>query len=101
MHTFTFSKESSLEENGLDPSDDEFHISSTNSTGPGTQGGPVPELFSEPQVEGKEEGILEGEEEEPTSSLGKLTGSLGLEEVLKGKPEQLGVLLREYSDLFP
>eukprot|EP00884_Botryococcus_braunii_P008036 jgi/Botrbrau1/17233/Bobra.0640s0001.2 len=58
------------EENGLDPSDDESGTSSTNSRGPGTQGGPVPELFSEPLVEGEEEGIMEGEEEKPTSSSG-------------------------------
>eukprot|EP00884_Botryococcus_braunii_P007673 jgi/Botrbrau1/16907/Bobra.0233s0001.1 len=67
-------QESSREENGLDPSDDESGTSSTNSRGPGTQGGPVPELFSEPLVEGEEEGIMEGEEEKPTSSSGVIPG---------------------------
>eukprot|EP00884_Botryococcus_braunii_P010402 jgi/Botrbrau1/19363/Bobra.0672s0001.1 len=70
-------KESSLEENGLDPSDDESGTSSTNSRGPGTQGGPVPELFSEPLVEGEEEGIMEGEEEKPTSSSGSQSSRPG------------------------
>eukprot|EP00884_Botryococcus_braunii_P013730 jgi/Botrbrau1/22358/Bobra.0002s0035.2 len=70
-------QESSLEENGLDPSDDESGTSSTNSTGPGTQGGPVPELFSEPLVEGEEEGIMEGEEEKPTSSSGSQSSRPG------------------------
>jgi hypothetical protein len=93
-------EESSQEVNEQNLSDDESNTSSTSSKGPGTQGGPVPEADPEPQVEGEEEGMLE-EEEEQTSSSGKLTGSSGLDEVLQGKPEPLGVLLREYTDLFP
>eukprot|EP00884_Botryococcus_braunii_P018648 jgi/Botrbrau1/5467/Bobra.27_1s0018.1 len=66
---------------------------------PGTLGGPVQEqVTQEPQAQGEEEILDEDQDSTPSS---KPTGPSRLEELLKDNPEQLGGLLRAFSDLFP